>query len=692
MMKTKLLFWFAFLSIGMQAQNINFPDANFKEALLGTNFNNYVICYDHNNTNFLPDQNKDGEIQLSEASLVKKMVFFQISNYITLEGINSFTNLETIQYDNNGPSTHIHGYIGNINIDALSHLQAIDLSGCSVSKISIRNCPKLLDIDSMFKDSYNTPDYSVQGNTLEMVIDNCPKLEGITWTNNNLGSANIKNVPNLKHLELRGNYLTNFDATQFTNLEYLDLSNNQHLDGPDISQEANGNPSLTTLKINGLMKLQYLDVSNQLLGSLNVAPMTNLTFLNCRNNKISNLATPNNPDLKNFDCSKNLLTSLNLNNYNLIETLDCSYNQINSLNLNNTGIRYLSCDNNDLMMLDISNVRGLYYLNAMYNKLSSIIFNNQDSTLYNLNINYNNLNSLDLSGQKKLDFLDCSSNNLSVLDVSANSDLDYIGFNNNPNLEFLLMKNGKTQLIGDYASPTEIFSYNTFLNTNIKYICVDESEAGIVKAILAHENKTANVNSYCSFTPGGNYNTISGTVKIDTNNNGCDASDNPFEFLKLKIDDGTTSGETFGFKGWLNSRSPKVDRYSLSPGTYYIKVLVYSNNSTVRESLDVNAIVSCSTGLMNANKIVPQTITLQTQDLTKQSMNVYPVPTHGELNIDSDSDILSVEVHDAVGRILQKKHFAPAKSVELTISGEKGIYFLRIMTKQRMTNRKILKE
>ncbi len=147
-----------------------------------------------------------------------------------------------------------------------------------------------------------------------------------------------------------------------------------------------------------------------------------------------------------------------------------------------------------------------------------------------------------------------------------------------------------------------------------------------------------------------------------------------------------------GFKGWLNSRSPKVDNYALSPGTYYIKVLVYSNNSTVRESLDVNAIVTSSTGLMNANKLVPPTITLQTQDMAKQKLRIYPVPTHGELNIDSDSEILSVEVHDAVGRILEKKHFAPSKSVKLTVNGGKGLYFLRIMMKQGAVNQKIIKE
>lgn len=44
-----------------------------------------------------------------------------------------------------------------------------------------------------------------------------------------------------------------------------------------------------------------------------------------------------------------------------------------------------------------------------------------------------------------------------------------------------------------------------------------------------------------------------------------------------------------GAKGWLNSRSPLVDKTSLNPGTYNIKVRVYSNNAALRESIDVNS-------------------------------------------------------------------------------------------------------
>ncbi|PZU82755.1 MAG: hypothetical protein DI529_13830, partial [Chryseobacterium sp.] len=109
-MRNKLfLLMLTLLSLGVSSQNINFPDANFKEALLGTNQYNFVFCYDSSGNNILADQNGDGEIQLSEAAQVYRIDFRQISNYASLEGLNSFVNLESIYYINDSNYSHVHG-------------------------------------------------------------------------------------------------------------------------------------------------------------------------------------------------------------------------------------------------------------------------------------------------------------------------------------------------------------------------------------------------------------------------------------------------------------------------------------------------------------------------------------------------------------------------------------------------------
>ncbi|SDE80448.1 DUF7619 domain-containing protein [Epilithonimonas hungarica] len=1291
MMKTKLFFWLVFLSIGMQAQNINFPDAKFKQALIGgiNANNNFVVCYDQNGTNILVDQNDDGEIQMSEAALVYRIDFRQVSNYTTLEGINSFVNLESIYYINDSSYSHSHGKIGSINLDGLGNFKTFNLSGCDIEKVSVKNCPNVLEIRSAYTDSYNgTSSYNMQGNTQELIVQNCPQVKTIAWTGNNLGSANITNCPNLTHLELRGNSLVTFDASQFSNLDYFDVSNNQQTNG-SIFGEPNNNPSLTSLNVNGLSKLKYLNVSNQLLTSLNLAQMSFLEILNCKNNKITNtldisqssrltyldfsanqikaISLPDLSDISTFLANNNLLENNGLDFTklfavkNLNRTINLSYNNLNqNITLSSSGVSFMNLDlsynkisdfkvsgtfsswsgeanlllnDNLLEHIDLGDINSLNNLNVSNNPLAEIDTPNLETGFLdfsNTNVSYIKLNSesrvamnllatglgsttlkvisqsgsIALEGSQSLETIDLSDSRIGIEQIQ-----------NMPLLKSIYMKNGiKDQIYGGFSNLP-----------NLKFVCADEMEIENIKTQLSRGGVTnVNVNSYCSFTPGGNYNTISGTVRFDANANGCDSTDEPFEFLKLKINDGTNSGETFvqndgkyeffsqagnfdltahaenpglfsitpaafntsfadnnnnvftqdicvtangtqndaevviapltgarpgfeatyklvwrnkgnttlsgkivlnydqnkmtfqssslpyaaisngslefnysnlkpyaneateliftintptnptnpvnsgdilsfnaqitpnasdltpednnfkfdqtvvnsfdpnditcmegeiipttavgkymhyvvnfentgtaeaenivvkmkidpaefdintlqlqnassdvttvitgndvefkfkkiklkagghgnvllkvrsvtdlqegdsvdnsadiyfdynfpittneyvttildehsllnakinyeasefasnnykvnfdaslstgnitsytwefpnaasvsstsavkpmvtynvagnytakltisdvdnnlsvktitfkvgnttadlstgrdnngnaiaidaddddwkgydingteitpkirhtypgwsyadigngnnsqwislnnfegyynyksraftipnnatdaklnlrslsfvrnwtylvkveadgseteteitktqwqsdGFKGWLNGRSPKVDNYSLSPGTYYIKVLVYSNNSAVRESLDVNAIVTCSTGLMNANKLVPPTITLQTQDVIKQNISVYPVPTHGELNIDSDSDVLSVEVHDVLGRILQKKHFAPSRKVKLTINNGEGIYFLKIMTKQGIVNQKIIKE
>ena len=148
-----------------------------------------------------------------------------------------------------------------------------------------------------------------------------------------------------------------------------------------------------------------------------------------------------------------------------------------------------------------------------------------------------------------------------------------------------------------------------------------------------------------------------------------------------------------GFKGWVNSRSPKVDNYSLSAGRYYIKVLVFSNNSSVRQSLDVNAIVSCSAGLIFANKKSNVTPTLGNEDLKSNEISVYPIPTKGEVNVVAKENLKSIELYDSVGRILQNQILSlPAKNVKFNINANQGVYYLKIKTENKVITRKVIKE
>jgi hypothetical protein len=79
---------------------------------------------------------------------------------------------------------------------------------------------------------------------------------------------------------------------------------------------------------------------------------------------------------------------------------------------------------------------------------------------------------------------------------------------------------------------------------DLVYVCADDFE--IENLIQVNPDlESININSYCSFTPGGDYNTISGTVRFDLNGDGCDDSDMAASQLAITIDDGADGGSTF---------------------------------------------------------------------------------------------------------------------------------------------------
>lgn len=82
-----------FLFSGVNAQVINFPDANFKSNLLESSlFSN--IARDINGNRIKIDANDDGEIQYSEALIVYQLDVSYSTNVITnLVGVEYFTNL-----------------------------------------------------------------------------------------------------------------------------------------------------------------------------------------------------------------------------------------------------------------------------------------------------------------------------------------------------------------------------------------------------------------------------------------------------------------------------------------------------------------------------------------------------------------------------------------------------------------------
>lgn len=148
-------------------------------------------------------------------------------------------------------------------------------------------------------------------------------------------------------------------------------------------------------------------------------------------------------------------------------------------------------------------------------------------------LDVNNSNIFNLTGIENFTnivTLYCYTNAISTLDVSNLSLMQNLDCVENP-LVFLNIKNGNS-----------LFTNIIFPNISIlEYICVDENRNNI---IIENANADTVVGSYCSFTPGGNYNTITGTIRYDDENNGCDG-DLAQAYAKILITDGQNSGSSF---------------------------------------------------------------------------------------------------------------------------------------------------
>ncbi len=103
-----------------------------------------------------------------------------------------------------------------------------------------------------------------------------------------------------------------------------------------------------------------------------------------------------------------------------VTQLDCDYSQLSSLNISNcSSLKELNCCNNFLKELNVSNKTSLHTLRCNDNQITQLDVTSC-SALKELNCRGNKLKELNVSKNKNLVFLHCGQNFLSKLDVSGN--------------------------------------------------------------------------------------------------------------------------------------------------------------------------------------------------------------------------------------------------------------------------------
>jgi hypothetical protein len=330
--------------------------------------------------------------------------------------------------------------------------------------------------------------------------------------------------------------------------------------------------------IEAFTNLEQLYCNNNAITSLDVSMLTSLNYLNCENNQISTISLPN--GLTGLSCSDNLISNLDLAPLTSLTTLYAHHNLLTSLDLSNIpGIWIVNAGYNNLTNFTLSDKNDLASLYLGYNQITNVELNNLPH-LYQVNVQDNLLTEIDLS--------DCAYQP-SLNNVPGGSAF-IIGLNNNLGLTYINLKNG-------YVNSNIELSTMSFAE-NVQYICIDEEED--VPTDNWFVNDGSQTSTYCNFTPGGNFNTISGTLLYDLENNGCDASDLPQSFIKMHITNGTEEGYAFttstGNYGFFTqdgtfTMTPQIENmsfFNFSPNNANV-TFPDNNNNTATENFCVSA-------------------------------------------------------------------------------------------------------
>ena len=403
------------LVTSVNAQVINFPDANFKTKLLNASPSNFV-AKNLSNVYFKIDANNNGEIEVSEAQQVSYLYLVGgATPVVSFDGILNFINLKSFTSDyNTSPTIDLGGLLLLQNIDCTgSHVTSINVNGCSglkyltcplnsISSLDLTGLTNLLILDCHGQDVVMT----------SLNLSTCPNLQYVKCYNVDLASLNVTGCTSLISLECNNNLLTSLDVSNFTNLVTLNCS---------------FNPTMNTLNVSGCNSLQDFKCGHNQLVNLNVSNLSNLITFDCSGNQISTLNFTGCSSLVTAYFNNNQLTTLDLTPLTHIQTLYCGFNPLTTLHLaGSTTLKKLVTENCLLSSLDFTNLIALRELNVIHNNLTTLNIG-MCSSMYQVL---------------------CAENNLmTTIFAKTGNNNTYLNFVSNPSLRYICVDDSMVNMV-----------------------------------------------------------------------------------------------------------------------------------------------------------------------------------------------------------------------------------------------------
>lgn len=287
--------------------------------------------------------------------------------------------------------------------------------------------------------------------------------------------------------------------------------------------------------INSFVNLRELyALQNEITAADLNLPLLEVLFLNTNN--LSALDLSNCPALEFLEVGGNpSMTSLNVSQCLNLDKLIAYYTGITG----DFDFSQMTLSELDFEMTNVSSVTmGGVVENGSYRftspQMTSLDFVSPDTKvqifrvsapLTSLNIALAGVSIFDVSHTdlSSVDFSNVTFGNTTDNDLEDSASLHY-----NSNLTYLNVKNGSVDGINLSQG-----------NPNLTYICADDLIAfgTTTEAEMYAGSGDWTVSSYCSFQPGGDFNTIAGAVTLDTDGSGCESSNPVVPSVKMVLSD-----------------------------------------------------------------------------------------------------------------------------------------------------------
>ena len=403
--------------------------------------------------------------------------------------------------------------------------------------------------------------------------------------------------------------------------------------------------------------------------ALNVVQLNVSTNILNTFNNISDLSGLENfTNVKVVNCSGNSIASINVNTLIQLEELKANNNVITSVVLFGaaSSLKKIDLNNNQLTSLNTDNFINLTTLYAYNNSLANISFNN-NPLLASLNLRINFLTSLDVSVLPSLSWVSCDDNDLVSLNVSGLSQIDEIVCSNN--LLTSLNLNGLTTLRILYCGGNQINTINLSTlstlsilecsNNPLSFITVD----GLTNLVFLNVSNTTISTIDCS---------QSGVVQlwasyclnlqtINVQNNMLSYSDPDLLSFAFRIEN--------------------------NPALLSICMDNDEQNNLAFTNYNTSGTVAVFNG---ANCDIPVQVNMGVSNFNRSLITLYPNPTLSIINIEvsNNQPIIKTSVSNIIGQTILTFENSSALDVS---SLSKGTYFITIETDSDRQTQKIIK-